>query len=241
MSRHLHIPDILNARDLGGLPRRAGGTTSFRGYIRAANLENLTDEGAQVLHDYSIRTVVDLRCAEELLMTPSRFPEQHTLTVLHRPFLGESMQQWDIRQLDISDGKGYSDMLNKFQPEIAQIMKSIADAPNGGVLFHCYAGKDRTGMVSMLLLSLADVADDVIAEDYALSETGLETMRIKHLGKASDQDRIAAINADFSCSPIYMHAALNNLHGHYGGAASYLHKIGLDENAIERLRQRLAE
>ena len=241
MSRHLHFPNILNARDLGGLPRQQGGHTHFRGYVRTANLEHLTDEGAQVMHNYGIRTIIDLRCAEELLMTPSRFPEQPTLNILHLPFLGESTQQWKARQIDDSDGKGYSDMLNKFQPELAQIMHGIADAPPGGVLFHCYAGKDRTGITTMLLLSLVGVPDAAIAEDYSLSEAALSPMRVKHLASTTDLERQSAISADYNCSPEFMLTALNHLHSRYGGAASYLRKIGLNNQSISRLRQRLCE
>ena len=239
MTRHLHFPDILNARDLGGLPTKNGGSTRHGVFVRTANLSELDNNGAQAIYDHGIRTIIDLRCAEELRMTPSRFPELHTLTVLHLPFLGESMQQLQARKVDDSDGKGYRDMLNKFQPEVAQIMRGIADAPEGGVLFHCFAGKDRTGLTSMLLLSLVGVPDEIIAEDYSLSEAALEPMRLKHLASTTDPKRQATINADYNCSPTHMHTALNHLHTRYGGAPGYLRTIGLDEQAIGRLRQRI--
>ena len=246
MSRHLHFPDILNARDLGGLPIKSSGSTVNSGgstrhgvYVRTANLSELNDDGVQALYDHGVRTIIDLRCAEELRMTPSNIPAHTPFTVHHVPFLGDSMGEWQIRQVDDSDGRGYNGMLDKFQPEVGTIMQTIADVTQGGVLFHCYAGKDRTGLTAMLLLSLADVPDEVIAHDYELSQIGLERMREKQLAREKDPGKHEQIMHEFRCSPHYMHSALNHLRTKYGGTADYLRAIGLSHTAIDQMRQRL--
>ena len=239
MTRHLHFPDILNARDLGGLSTKNGGSTRHGVFVRTANLSELDNNGAQAIYDHGVRTIIDLRCAEELRMTPSNIPAHVPFAVHHLPFLGASMGEWQIRQVDDSDGRGYNDMLDKFQPEVQTIMQTIADVTQGGVLFHCYAGKDRTGLTAMLLLSLAEVPDEVIAHDYELSHTGLDRMREKHLAHEKDINKHEQIMHEYRCSPHYMHSALNHLRTKFGGTANYLQAIGLSYTAIDQMRQRL--
>lgn len=239
MSRHLYFPNTQNARDLGGLPLQQGGSTHMRAFVRTANLGALTQDGLQQMYDYGLRTIIDLRSAEELVMTPSAIPKGSPLTVHHKPFLGPSVNEWHRREVDSGDARGYVGMLDKFQPEVLQIMQAMADVQQGGVLFHCYAGKDRTGVTSMLLLSLAGVADEVIADDYALSENGLQAMREHDYARAQDDERRAAVLHDYRCPPEAMLRALSHLHQTYGGAAAYLSTIGLSENSITNLRTRL--
>jgi len=240
MSRHLYFPNAQNARDLGGLPLQQGGSTRTHAFVRTAHLGALTQAGLQQMYDYGLRTIVDLRCAEELLMTPSAIPNGTHFIVHHRPFLGPSVKEWQRREVNSNDARGYVDMLDKFQPEVLQIVQTMSEAPQGGVLFHCYAGKDRTGVTSMLLLSLAGVADEVIADDYSLSESGLQAMREQDYARAQDDERRAAVLHDYRCPPEAMLRALAHLHQTYGGAAAYLRTIGLSDDAVENLRRRLA-
>src|SRR5207245_1879248 len=89
-------------------------------------------------------------------------------------FIGETDEATrDAWSATTTTADSYTLMLGRFQQNVAAVLMAIARAPDGGVLFHCHAGKDRTGLVAALLLALAGTPDEIIAQDYHLSYTYL--------------------------------------------------------------------
>lgn len=240
MNRRLNFPDTFNARDLGGYQTNNGQLTRQGAFVRSDNLRRLTPAGVQTVLDYGIRTVIDLRWAHELTMDPNPFatyagPARYE----HRSLLGPTKQTWDERVRGEDGARGYTFILDCFQPEMKQVMQTIATAPEGGVLFHCHAGKDRTGVVSMLLLTLADVPEDMIANDYALTGPYIRHAYAKELSDDADPQERARLEADLNCPPEIALATLAHLRTRYGSASAYLQGIGLSGREVAHIRARL--
>ncbi|MEE1786846.1 tyrosine-protein phosphatase [Streptomyces sp. SP17BM10] len=157
----------LNVRDLGALPTVSGRPTAHGAIVRADNLDRLTAEGWDALLDHGVRTVVDLRNAEEhkpLLPRPEgvelvRVP----LDELAGPAWWEAYGRLDGTPLALRP------YLDHCPHAAAELVTTVAGARPGGVVVHCGAGRDRTGLAALLLLALAGVRPAAIAEDYLLS------------------------------------------------------------------------
>jgi protein-tyrosine phosphatase len=119
--------------------------------------------------------------------------------------------------------------------ELAQVLHAVTDAPRGVVLFHCAAGKDRTGAVAALLLAAADVEPEEIAGDYAVST---DYIRDEYLSAHPPEAR-EAILEDVRCPPQQIYNMLDHLDRRYGGTRNYRRTIGLPDDEIEKVRNRL--
>jgi len=120
----------------------------------------------------------------------------------------------------------YSQILDHGGPAFRLVLEHIRDRPNEGCLFHCTAGKDRTGVLAAILLKLADVDDQIIAEDYALTRVGREPARAMVMARLTKEplfasDNEAALNM-FSCRQETMIAFLSLLQDRYHGVEAYL-------------------
>jgi len=120
-------------------------------------------------------------------------------------------------------------------------VRAVADAPAGGVLLHCHAGKDRTGVVVALLLGLVGVPDTEIAADYAASEDRLWPLYYRMEAEAaSDPVKLAGIQRQKPIAlPETMQSVLDHLHTRYASVSSYLLTAGLTEDELGRIRHRL--
>jgi protein-tyrosine phosphatase len=189
MERHLDWPGCVNVRDLGGLPLTAGGVTAFGGIVRADSLDRLTPAGWERLHAYGIRTAIDLREADERTAGVQR-PEGITVVTVELDDNADSAFWYACADGDI-DGTPlyYRPFLRHKADRCVQVLTAVAGAGPGGVVVHCGIGRDRTGLIALLILALAGVEPDAIVEDYALSHERLR----KFFGRDDDPiaDRLA--------------------------------------------------
>jgi protein-tyrosine phosphatase len=191
--------------------------------------------------------VVDLRSEPEVAIAPHPFarPGAHegAVTYLNLPFLDNSDRE-AMAALDTAPSTlhFYTIALESFRTRVAGIVRAIARASDGGVLVHCYAGKDRTGLVVALLLALAEVADEVIAEDYAASDLYLQPLYADIMRTAptdpAERERLAS---QLVCKPSTMLEVLRMLRARYGGAEVYLLAAGLAPQDADLARTRLLE
>jgi protein-tyrosine phosphatase len=238
--RHLNWPDCYNTRDLGGLPAKDGAITRWRSVIRSDILNRLTDEGQRALLDYGVRTIIDLRsskeAAEELSFTASsadRPLDYYNLPIeKYYPHVSAMIQKAKSR------GEVYCIILDHYPDAVAEILRAMVNAPPGGIVIHCHAGKDRTGMVSALLLALVGVPAELIAADYAESQHRLWPLYEKNLAEAGDQ-----ADADLWQKPTatadMMLQMMEHVDAKYGGIEPYLRAAGLTDEELKRLRERL--
>ena len=162
-----------NVRDLGGLDASNGSKTRWGAIVRGDQPTQLTTNGWSALYEHGIRTIISLRT--------HGFDEKDYLEVAP-PYSNIEAVKVDIE--DVTDTEFvnqwfhsglwatplyYADALNRWQKRHTAVIKAIAQAQPGGILFHCKRGHDRTGIIALLLLAFAGVSPEDIAADYELS------------------------------------------------------------------------
>ncbi len=173
MDRIVTWDGIYNARDLGGL-RTAAGTTAFGAFYRTARLECLTDGGWQQMYDAGVRTIVDLRNEEERArrdgdprIDVGALP---TVTVVSCPTEDQSDPEFmEICGPYLDSPEYYRENLRRWPEKFAAVFRALSAAVDGGIVVHCAGGRDRTGLITTMLLLLAGVEHADIAADYELS------------------------------------------------------------------------
>jgi protein-tyrosine phosphatase len=156
-------------RDLGGLPTADGRETRRGALVRGDAPDRLSEAGWAALRAHGIRTIVDLRNDDEQGAEPAG------IEYVHVPLDGvEDTEFWAEWASGPQFGTPlyYLPHLRRFPERNARAVVAVARAAPGGVLFHCVGGRDRTGQLSMLLLTLAGVGPEEIAADYCLSGPG---------------------------------------------------------------------
>ena len=251
-SRRLNWPNCQNTRDLGGLPLRAGGVTRSGVLVRSDNLANLTPAGRQAMIDYGITTVIDLRAESEIKGAPGPpFSKFQTTTPVPSPEPEVAARVPAYLNLPLVDDEiafvldeaptmpdRYRVIIDRRQKALGTIFNAIAKA-DGPVLFHCFAGKDRTGLVAALMLSLAGVEPEAIGHDYAETDTQLAARYAEWLAKASPE-RLYEMRAELQCPPEWMLRTLEHVEERWGGVDSYLEAAGVAPADIDRLTVKLA-
>jgi protein-tyrosine phosphatase len=242
--RHLAWDACYNVRDLGGYPMKDGGETRWRTYLRADNLCRLTPNGEKALVEFGVHTIIDLRNDSELALEPHPFAQKNGHTdgpaYLHLSLVGEDEE--DIKAIDEAPSleAGYVVILERFSKQMAGIITAIGDAAEGAVLFHCFGGKDRTGLVAAMLLALAGVPDETIAKDYAITDRYLQPFYdqvFREVGEDhAERERLATM---FASRPETMRAVLSYLDREYGGVERYLLASGVRRQSIKKIRSRI--
>ncbi|MFG2824101.1 tyrosine-protein phosphatase [Kitasatospora sp. NPDC048365] len=192
-ARHLVWDGCLNVRDLGGLPLTGGGRTRPGAVVRADNLDRLTAEGWAALRSYGVRTVVDLRNEEEYRPL---LPLPEDVTLVRVPLDELAGPQWWARFGGL-DGTplAFRPYLDHCPDAVAAVVAAVAHAAPGGVVVHCGAGRDRTGLAALVLLALAGADPEAVAADYRLSADNLRPLWVM-LGRPDEQAEIEKILAD---------------------------------------------
>ncbi len=240
-ARRLDWDGCPNARDLGDLPTAGGATTVRAAIIRSDSPHRLSAAGAQSLVDHGVRTIVDVRLPYEAAEASYPFarPGDHGITYLNLSFI-DPAATGDSPGPSVTLAEDYQRMLVKFQPQVGAIVRAIADAPDGGVLIHCAAGKDRTGLVVALILDLIGVPRPIIADDYAASAEYLwERTNAWVTADPNQQSQRAAEVARTTPRPEVMLDVLAFVDQRFGGSEAYLRAAGVDAEELVRLRARL--
>ncbi|OJV98541.1 MAG: hypothetical protein BGO47_00855 [Microbacterium sp. 67-17] len=164
--RALDIDGLANARDLGGIARRDRSLTPTGVFFRSEKLDRIGPAGWDRLREYGVATVIDLRRPDE---RSGAVPTD--IAHVHVDLDGDEREFWEVIE---ADGRWatplyYNQHLESLPHRMASVVRPLADAQPGGVLFHCAAGWDRTGLVTALLLRAADVGVDEATADYLQS------------------------------------------------------------------------
>lgn len=237
--RHLPIPGTFNIRDLGGYATGPG-ETRWRRVLRADGLHHLDAAGMAMLTAEGVTTVIDLRHDHELESRPNPF-HAHEAVAYHNVSLFDRLAPGDMSASDVLLDL-YLQALATRQDAVREVLTLIATAPEGVVLFHCTAGKDRTGLIAALLLALAGVATATVLDDYALTKPMIAPMIDRLVAEAEERGAdIAALRPLLACEAPTMAATLAHLHETHGSVEAYLKAIGLADSLIARLKARLLE
>jgi protein-tyrosine phosphatase len=238
-TRRLAWEGVLNARDLGGYQTVDGQETRWGAVVRSDNLAFLTPTGCEALVRYGVRTIVDLRLPDEVAGEPDPFaePDPRGVAYANLSFLDPAAAPLaEVATL----AEDYMGMLDSFGKAVAEVMAAVANAADGGVLVHCAAGKDRTGLIAALLLGLVGVPSETIADDYALSAECLRPRDEEWLangpGERAERERTLL---RFAPTRQVMLELLGHLTERYGGVEGYLLQAGVPADDLDRLRARL--
>ncbi len=239
---------IFNTRDLGGLTTRAGVQVAPRRLFRADALQRVRGSGA-ALRELGILRVLDLR--DDLEREKSGEISVEGIKVEHHPVIDPAFAWHSEEEVELRDllYLRYCEILSEFAPRFVGALRSIAEVvdvsgatPSGAVAYHCAIGKDRTGLLTALLLSILGVDDQVIAVDYAKSSAAT-AVQVQWLwsfglpgGESNDQDLEIGI---WSARPETMLRTLAYLDAEFGGAERYMVEQGLERDVINTLRESL--
>jgi protein-tyrosine phosphatase len=250
--RNLGFAGVINFRDLGGYVG-AGGQRVRWGRVFRSDALRFTDDDLETLGDVGLRTVYDLRSGEERETWPNRVPSG--VTCVELPLISTDSDPDSpprtyedlITTADAEDflGNLYLQLLESSAPTFGSIFSGLAEASSLPAVFHCAAGKDRTGMVAAILLSALGVHDEDIVDDYTLTSTyrrpepDPETVaKMREMRKLTPE-----VVAGLIKTPRWaIESALAQLAARYGGADSYMTgPCGGDPGLPDRLRALLLE
>jgi protein-tyrosine phosphatase len=245
----IDIEGTLNFRELGGY-QSADGRTVKRGQVfRSDHLNDVTDEGRERMTSLGIRTIVDLRFPVERERQPSRVPAEVTTVNAHpdgmeaadQSVFMELIQSGGLSAYSVEDAAAdYRKMVVDGVGLVVETLSVIANTERQPVLFHCTAGKDRTGLTAALLLRLLDVPDTAVMNDYLLTNPYRSVHRIAAMkpvlaAKGVDINQVVAL---FQANRTALAAALDEIDLH-GGTEPFLLSHGLATDIPARLRDEL--
>lgn len=229
---------VFNFRDLGGIPTPEGRTVRWRRLFRSDTLSGLCEEDREAFSALGVRTVLDLRRPSEV-EKHGRVPDWDGLThrnviLEHREWTENPFQDGDDPVRYLADR--YRDLLDEASAGIVAAVELIADDRTAPVVVHCMAGKDRTGVVIALTLSLLGVPDGEIDAEYQLSTPGNERFITWHRVNGNPE---AVMRPWFRSWPGTMRTCLSELRERHGSVERYLTGAGLNPDAIPALREHL--
>jgi protein-tyrosine phosphatase len=238
--RSLDVAVVHNIRSLAGLRLDGARRTGCTDLIRAASLGRLTEAGAGTLADAGVRTIVDLRSAEERGREPTTDLSGFGISVINAPVF-ESDQSPVGQAADQFPGfvPVYQRMLTAGSEAFRRVAEVVANE-SGGVLFHCSAGKDRTGLAAALLLGAAGVDDDDIVADYAQSEAGLAPVMTDWISRMEERGvPIERARGLLTSLPSDMQSTLDFIRTTWGSAEGYLLDAGLTHENLRSVKARI--
>ncbi|WP_084501037.1 tyrosine-protein phosphatase [Nocardia xishanensis] len=247
LRRWVEFAEIDNVRDLGGLPVPGGGVTRFGAVYRASTPQHLTEDDLVLLTGrVGLRTLIDLRNPDEveregyglltgadvrLVNLPVRKAAATTVTPAD---LVPDSKHYDLVAL-------YRELLDGSVESVLTAVRLITDTDRHSVVFHCAAGKDRTGVLAAVLLDAVGVPAEVIAADYALSGERMARVRARLDALPSYHGLPPVRTGILAVEPGVMIGFLERLRADHGGAAGWLRAHGLGDRELADLRRALVE
>lgn len=219
--RRVPLSDTLNFRDLGGYAAKSGGVTRWNVFFRSACPNSLNAQDALLLKNMGVTTVIDLRGGGNVDETQGGFEVLNGLTVHNVPIGGGA-----VPKLAVDCPADYLRIAE--HPNMRKVFVALSEA-QGAAIFHCFAGKDRTGVTAAILLMLAEVSDADIIADYTLTYAYF----LKRLRE--DFSRGDAEPNVFKPLPDHIEGFMKLFREKYGTANNYLLQIGLTQQQINNI------
>lgn len=254
-TRRLLTKGLYNARDLGGFPTKDGRVTKFGVFVRSEAPAEISREDVEYLKRYGVTGTIDFRGTGEAAARPSVLKEY--MPYYHKPLFNEAAMAGGTANpkppKNIGWGEQYISMAEESRQWAMDVLTIAAENP-GALLYHCTTGKDRTGLMTCYLLSIAGVERADIAADYCVSQLFLEPvyekMRSGMLkmgpppGDAGGKDAPPMPKMDgsfFETPASAMLTLIDYLTETYGGVVAYLKTIGIPEETMNAIREKFTE
>lgn len=208
--RVIALDGTTNFRDLGGYAGHAEKQTVWRTLFRSDSLDHLTEEGIKEFLELNIRTVVDLRGDS----MPEHEDVPAVVSAVHRVHL-----PWDITGVVEGDPRqSYRNFVLDNLSLFREIFLLLADAGNLPLLFHCAAGKDRTGILAAIILKSLGVANEIVYADYSLTRE---------------------LNPNWGLDQRDIEVAINEIERAGGIERFLLERVRVDRSTLEAVRNNL--
>lgn len=238
--RLVALEAVHNFRDLGGYATADGRTTLWRTLYRADGLYRLTPADVTALEPLGLRTVIDLRSPPEL-DERGRFPvDAHPVVFHHLPIVDRTWAHGDAPEYERDEDFliwAYQDMLTVGAPRFARAFEVLAEPGALPAVFHCAAGKDRTGLLAALLLGSLGVSHDDIVADYALTVEGMARFREWAAREWPEWvERMASMPPAYTAAlPDAMRHIIDELCTEHGTIRNYVRSIGVSDVTLDTL------
>mgnify|MGYP005811217803 FL=1 len=216
---------IENMRDIGGYKNNEGGIIKLGKLIRSNLPINLSNKDISIINKMGINTIIDLRSYEEIKSRKSIFEGNKDFNIYH---IGMNIGK-DIPEEEEFVPKSYIEMLT-LQKEIKKIFEILSKGDR--IIYFCNAGKDRTGVITALILKLLGVSEKDIIDDYMYTKVFMKEILKKY---ANNNTKILNI---ITPKRIYMEKFLEEFENLYGSIEKYLSLIGIEENIIKNIKQK---
>lgn len=242
MQRVIKLEGCLNFRDLGGYATADGRRVRWRRLFRSDGLHVLTvDDVRQLRDELRIGDIIDLRSSAELRIDGRGLLAHEPIRFHHLP-LFDGAQSTDREAAAAMNLADRYFLLAEFAKEaIARVITVIAESDSAAV-YHCAAGKDRTGVVSAVLLGALGVRDEVIIADYAATQENLDAIVARLMATEGYRSMLEALPPDtLHAEPTTMIDLLTRIRERYGSMAEYLTAAGVAPTTLRRLETSMLE
>lgn len=234
--KRLPLTNARNVRELGGYPSSFGNVTAYRYLLRADDLSNLDTNDIQYLLAYGLTNVIDLRSDSELVAHPDPFEKVGNVNYVHIPLIEQDVIDPNFYQSLLKEpanflSEMYLGMVKHATEGIKEVFEFI-DSSNGTVLFHCTAGKDRTGVISMLLLGFAGVSNEDIITNYMVTEIYIRES-MKNLENLNEFPKELGMS-----KPEYIEPVIEYILDTFGSFEEYLLQIGIERVVLEKIKNK---
>lgn len=230
-----------NFRDLGGYPTLDGRSTRWGRLFRSDGLHELTPEDLGVLRELGLSCVVDLRTPAELERTGRGPLEREPIRYFHLPLLaGGDQTAPEEAQQNLADR--YFWYLDVGRQSFVDAFAVVADESSYPLVFHCAAGKDRTGVFAALVLSILGVERPVIVEDYVLTQSRMDLIMERMRRNTDFEQRVTEIPQFlFKAEVGTITTFLERLDHRFGGARQWALDAGVPPGTLDALVGLLVE
>lgn len=245
--RHLPVEGAYNVRDLGGYGTVDGRRTRWRTLFRADGISDLPQSSQAALVAAGVRTVVDLRSSRELNEAPSVFRDLSNVAYRPHNFAGDdAIGTWGDKPIPDDSSERLSALYTAILDQRAEVLKdtlqTIAQPGAIPALFHCTAGKDRTGVLSALLLGIAGVPYGKIIEDYVMSAHFLYGSPVVPPPDFNETPSLSFDAYQLKWAPAgAMQMTLRHVDDTYGDVVEYVRRIGVTDSQIDGIKNIFVE
>jgi protein tyrosine/serine phosphatase len=242
--RLIDLAGAFNFRDLGGYPAAGGRVTRWGRLFRSDTLHELTPTDVDVLRSLGLATIVDLRTSRELDRTGRGPMASEPVVYRHLSVIREG--EGEAMAVPAEPGEELSARylwyLEHGREPLVEALALVADGDRLPLVFHCAAGKDRTGVLAALVLDVLGVDREIIVADYVVTAGRMELILARYREDARLAETMAKVPAyRFSVEADTMERFLAGLHDRFGGARGWAVSAGVDPDVLDRMGDLLLE
>jgi protein-tyrosine phosphatase len=245
-SRHITFESVSNFRDIGGYRTNDDHEVAWRRLFRSGDLRHISSSDlTRLKEEIRLTSVIDLRSSIEVEKQGNNILSEASIRYFNIPFItgsGNRNEEEKLFQQFTNMGEFYIHIVQnaEFGKRLVKALEIIAEPDNHPLVFHCAIGKDRTGILTAVLLSVLGVENKYIIEDYALSAPFMEEL-INRMKVDSEMAKAAEPLPGYfwKAAPESMHLFLSTLQQDYGSVRGYLQEQGAEASLFYRLEKAL--